>query len=65
MIEQLTGDGGMFPSRSELIRVAVREFLIKEMATVEEFERHQTQHERKPINSNIEKIGEITHIFEV
>ncbi|TFF95476.1 MAG: ribbon-helix-helix protein, CopG family [Promethearchaeota archaeon] len=30
-IEKLTGDGGLYPSRSELIRCAVREFLLKEL----------------------------------
>ena len=30
-IEKLVGENGLYPSRSELIRVAVREFLIKEL----------------------------------
>jgi Arc/MetJ-type ribon-helix-helix transcriptional regulator len=30
-INKLIGDGGLYPSRSELIRTAVREFLIKEL----------------------------------
>jgi len=30
-IAKLVGEGGLYPSRSELIRVAVREFLIKEL----------------------------------
>ena len=30
-IARLIGEGGLYPSRSELIRVAVREFLIKEL----------------------------------
>lgn len=30
-IDNLTGNEGLYPSRSELIRVAVREFLIKEL----------------------------------
>lgn len=30
-IEKLTGSGGLYPSRSELIRVATKEFLLKEM----------------------------------
>ena len=30
-IEKLTGDGGLYPSRSELVRNAVREFLLKEL----------------------------------
>ena len=30
-IEKLTGNEGLYPSRSELIRVAVRDFLLKEL----------------------------------
>lgn len=30
-IARLIGEGGLYPSRSELIRCAVREFLIKEL----------------------------------
>ncbi len=30
-IEKLVGNEGLYPSRSELIRVAVREFLIREL----------------------------------
>jgi len=33
-IEHLVGEDGFYPSRSELIRVAVREFLIKELSRV-------------------------------
>ena len=35
-IERLTGEGGLYPSRSELIRCAVREFLIKELKIANE-----------------------------
>ena len=35
-IERLTGENGLYPSRSELIRVAVREFLIKELKSANE-----------------------------
>ena len=30
-IDKLTGHDGLYPSRSELIRVAVRDFLLKEL----------------------------------
>lgn len=33
MIEKLTGNQGLYPSRSELIRVALRDFLIRELDT--------------------------------
>jgi len=35
MIDTMIGEHGAYPSRSELIRVAVREFLIKELETAE------------------------------
>ncbi|MCK4419522.1 ribbon-helix-helix protein, CopG family, partial [Candidatus Aerophobetes bacterium] len=34
-IEKLVGEHGLYPSRSELIRVAVREFLIRELDMAE------------------------------
>jgi len=35
-IKKLIGEGGLYPSRSELIRVAVRDFLIKELKKANE-----------------------------
>jgi len=35
-IKRLIGENGLYPSRSELIRVAVREFLIKELRMANE-----------------------------
>ena len=35
-IKRLIGQGGLYPSRSELIRCAVREFLIKELKNANE-----------------------------
>ena len=42
-IESLTGNEGLYPSRSELIRVAVREFLIKELEAAKSFAKFQQQ----------------------
>jgi Arc/MetJ-type ribon-helix-helix transcriptional regulator len=36
-IEGLIGDAGLYPSRSELIRVAIREFLMHELETAQVF----------------------------
>ena len=36
-IKTLVGDTGLYPSRSELIRVAVRDFLIKELKIAKNF----------------------------
>ena len=36
-IKNLVGDTGLYPSRSELIRVAVRDFLIKELKIAKNF----------------------------
>ena len=35
-VKKLIGEGGLYPSRSELIRCAVREFLIKELKRANE-----------------------------
>lgn len=34
-VEKLVGEGGLFPSRSELIRVAVRNYLLRELKLAE------------------------------
>jgi len=34
-IESLVGENGLYPSRSELIRVAMRDFLIRELESVQ------------------------------
>ena len=39
-IEGLTGITGLYPSRSELIRVAVRDFLIRELEEAKSFQHH-------------------------
>jgi len=40
-IKKLTGEGALYPSRSELVRMAVREFLIRELETAESFQQLQ------------------------
>ena len=42
-IDSLTGEEGLYPSRSELIRVAVRDFLIKELEAAKAFTKYQNQ----------------------
>jgi len=39
-IEKLIGDGGLYPSRSELIRCAVRDFLLKELRNANDLLRY-------------------------
>lgn len=36
-IKSLVGEHGLFPSRSELIRVAIRDFLVKELHVAKNF----------------------------
>ncbi|MHA1672017.1 MAG: ribbon-helix-helix domain-containing protein [Promethearchaeota archaeon] len=40
-IDSLTGHEGLYPSRSELIRVAVRDFLIRELEAAKSFQKYQ------------------------
>jgi len=42
-IDALTGQKGLYPSRSELIRVAVRDFLIHELDAAKSFQKFQNQ----------------------
>ena len=44
-IAKLTGEDGIYPSRSELIRVAVREFLLTELKAGKSFAKFQTKSE--------------------
>ena len=45
-IDSLTGDKGLYPSRSELIRVAVRDFLIRELEAAKSFTKYQQKQEK-------------------
>ena len=38
-IAKLVGEGGLYPSRSELIRCAVRDFLLKELKLAQNLEK--------------------------
>jgi len=40
-IKKLVGRDGLYPSRSELIRVAVREFLLKELKLAENMAKYE------------------------
>lgn len=42
-MDSLTGENGLYPSRSELIRVAVKDFLIKELEAAKAFSQYQPQ----------------------
>ena len=66
-IERLTGNDGLYPSRSELIRCAVREFLLKELKKAKKFAKYKDTPEeefdeenlvRVPIERKSEKDGE-------
>ena len=56
-IDNLTGKTGLYPSRSELIRVAVRDFLISELQTAKSFaayhEKKQKVQELPAIDENL------------
>lgn len=52
-IKQLVGNDGLYPSRSELIRVAVREFLISELKAESSFAKFEkTQYDLKSLNAS-------------
>ncbi|TFF93397.1 MAG: ribbon-helix-helix protein, CopG family [Promethearchaeota archaeon] len=45
VIGRLVGENGLYPSRSELIRCAVREFLIKELKMAKSIQKYNTKSE--------------------
>ena len=62
-VKKLVGEGGLYPSRSELIRVAVREFLIKELKRANEMIKYKDVEveefdEEKLVRVPIDKINE-------
>lgn len=48
-MEKLISEFGMYPSRSELIRVAVREFLIKELKVLDKFNEYSEVNQSKDL----------------
>ncbi|MBD3196183.1 MAG: ribbon-helix-helix protein, CopG family [Candidatus Lokiarchaeota archaeon] len=46
-IEKLVGENGLYPSRSELIRCAVREFLMKELRIAKNMNMYESKSEMK------------------
>ena len=58
-INKLTGPGGLYPSRSELIRAATREFLLKELQMAKNmtmYDEPEFVQERKIIDPSIVRI---------
>lgn len=49
MIDGLTGETALYPSRSELIRVAVRDFLIRELESAKTFSSYQQPNQVQPV----------------
>lgn len=49
-IEKLVGDSGLYPSRSELIRCAVRKFLINELKMAKKMKEIQKQPKSKDLD---------------
>lgn len=50
VIEKLIGNNGLYPSRSELIRCAVRAFLIKELKIAKKIQHDTIKKENKHFN---------------
>ena len=57
-IEKLVGDEGLYPSRSELIRVAVKAYLMKELEMAENMDRARF----KTVKITPEKFDPETHV---
>ena len=52
-IDSLTGQKGLYPSRSELIRVAVRDFLIHEIAAAQNFQKSHQKNQNNQISVRV------------
>jgi hypothetical protein len=48
MIDGLVGHKGLYPARSELIRVAIRDFLIRELSSAKSFANYATPLQTPP-----------------
>ena len=62
-IEKLVGENGLYPSRSELIRVAVRDFLIRELNLADNMAKFKEKEieeydEEKYVKVPIERLNE-------
>jgi Arc/MetJ-type ribon-helix-helix transcriptional regulator len=55
-IERLIGENGLYPSRSELIRCAVREFLIKELRRANEMIKYKEVEVEKLDDKNFVRV---------
>ena len=55
-IKRLIGENGLYPSRSELIRVAVREFLIKELKRANEMIKYKEVQVEKLDDKNFVRV---------
>ena len=55
-IKRLIGENGLYPSRSELIRVAVREFLIKELRRANEMIKYKEVEVEKLDDKNFVRV---------
>ncbi|MCP4760852.1 MAG: ribbon-helix-helix protein, CopG family [archaeon] len=51
-ISDLVGENGLYPSRSELIRVAIRDFLIQELEIAKKFPEFVSEEQQKSIIEN-------------
>lgn len=69
IIDKLTGTDRLYPSRSELIRVAVHEYLIKELQSINQFAKLQKlkiETPAKPSNAeNFNGISKIERLFKI
>lgn len=52
-INKLIGEDGLYPSRSELVRCAVREFLIRELRSLEDLD---LEEEEEELPSNLVRV---------
>ncbi|MHA1766021.1 MAG: ribbon-helix-helix domain-containing protein [Promethearchaeota archaeon] len=63
-IDKLTGKKRIYPSRSELIRLAIREWLLKELESASSFEEFQTKSSMTQDENLLESQENLNKIFQ-
>lgn len=58
-IDALVGEDKIFPSRSELVRVACREYLLKEMSRLKMRDVYSAECDQPPLPSNLVAVPDL------
>ncbi len=67
LIDKLSGKDKLYPSRSELVRIAIHEYLIKELEAINQFAQYQKKAPEYPFRdldkASVENPSKIEKLF--